>query len=261
MRNSNPSVRSSYDREEREWRTCERWETDMTICIAAICNKGKSIVMVADKMRSIGDQQHEFESHKIHILGPGWRLLTAGHTGRLMPAIRAIKSRLKRTDAEDVVDMVEEEYTDLLRKKAKRFDIPKAHAFEMRVSVLVCGFVGKRAVVASMNGSRPMSEHQIGFTAIGCGSSAATSSLMDCRYSSQMDLADAIYHVYAAKCAAEKISGVGVASEMRVLNKGENTAKRLDADDFQSLNAIREERMVFTDEHSKSLKELAEPFR
>ena len=68
----------------------------MTVCIAAVCDSGKTIVAAADRMFTLpGVVEFETTEGKIEPIGKSCVALTAGHSPNATEVISTIKDRLQ----------------------------------------------------------------------------------------------------------------------------------------------------------------------
>src|SRR5205085_1065879 len=88
------------------------WEPrKMTICIAAICEAGKTIVVTSDREYNLGFTSAQFNDGKFHSLFKDWYLGLAGtvtHATEIMGA--AARAKLESLASFDVISILEKSY-------------------------------------------------------------------------------------------------------------------------------------------------------
>lgn len=165
----------------------------MTCCIAAICDDGKNIVLVADKMIGIGFIESEPDINKLLQLNKSWWVLFAG--GDISPIFdivdrakrhirdvltKANKSPEEPADLQLVIDAIRESYekkrmeeAETIHLKQIGWDIASFSAggqqnlpdfgeikariadYAFNIELLVCGFSEGKAYVFSLSGDGP----------------------------------------------------------------------------------------------------------
>lgn len=213
----------------------------MTICLALVCENGKSLVAVADRMVSVESLSLEFEqgARKIEPIGVSFAALTAGdalaHTDLLNDAREEI-SGLSQPSVREVAEAVESCFTQhrqalaeklVLRRVGLDYDAfmekqqtltdalvlglsTEYREVELGVELLVGGVDSSGA---HLNGiSDPgIAEcfDSIGYAAIGSGLPHAEGFLTEASYSPHISLSRAIWLSYVAKRRSERAPGVG----------------------------------------------------
>lgn len=220
----------------------------MTVCIAAICEKGKSIVVAADRMfTSPPPVNIEFESDesKIEHFLDGIVVLPSGNTAIVTEILDAAKEKMsgKATTMSEVGELIRTGYETIRARKAEEnvaipmvgSDFITARAsgrtlpdylelqggiyqgivaqsfqFNLGTELLLAGIDrnGSRIAAITHPGSIFWLD-KLGYGATGSGAIHAVSSLNLCGQSRSHDLFITLYAVYSAKRAAEVAPGVG----------------------------------------------------
>lgn len=224
----------------------------MTICIAAICDEGKSVVVASDKMVTANFLALEFEhpGSKVEYLTPTCFALSAGDAlagTELFRSCRALVNQLNAPTIEIIVNEVTNQFSNLRRMRAeekiltprglslKSFYIDglmgKLHPemafgidreitqFRFPIELIVTGVDSSGAHIYSISdpGSAEVYD-KLGYHAIGSGQRHALYTIIDAEYSSTKGLNEAAYIVYEAKRRAELAPGVGDATQMFIIN-------------------------------------------
>jgi 20S proteasome alpha/beta subunit len=96
----------------------------MTCCVAAICDDGASIVLVADKMIGAGYVESEPDVHKAIQIHRDWWVLFAGNdispVFEITDSIRDEIERKRSLYVEDVEEAVEQAYENARLRRAIR---------------------------------------------------------------------------------------------------------------------------------------------
>lgn len=224
----------------------------MTICIAAICDNYKGVVVATDSMLTSSYLSLEFEqpTKKMTPLSDQCVALTAGnavaHTelfnevqGRMnnlrSPAVPAIVNELKRCyqsiRRQEIIERVlkprgfdsfEEFY------QAHRLLIPEIvtsihyeiDRYDYGLSIIATGLTNGRAQIYHIGDPGTSQCYDaIGFHTIGSGSPHATNSLTARSCHQDLSLPDVFIRVYEAKKMAERAPGVGRQSNFAIIHK------------------------------------------
>ena len=213
----------------------------MTICLALICDDGKSIVAVADRMVSVESLSLQFEqgTRKIERLGASFAALTAGdalaQTDLLRDASEAV-SELDNPSVRDVASAVAEcfirQRNDLAEKLVLRrvgLDyaafleqqqnlLPELTArlwsdyqsVELEVELLIVGVDSSGAHLYQIaDPGIAVCFDSIGYAAIGSGLPHAEGFLTEADYSQEISLLRGSWLAYVAKRRSERAPGVG----------------------------------------------------
>jgi len=214
----------------------------MTICIAAICEKGSSVVLATDSMLTNEALSIEFEhpTKKMTRLSDSCIALTAGdalaHT-ELFDIVREEIIKLKAPSAPEIVGKIKECYQRIRKREIKEKilnprgfsdfeDFYKAQQvlnpdivmtiqnqidnYDYGLEILVAGRSGNTAHIYGISdpGTSKCFD-AIGFHAIGSGQPHAINTLIARGCHQDTSLQEALLIVYEAKKIAEKAPGVG----------------------------------------------------
>ena len=236
----------------------DRGERLMTVCIAAICEGGKNIVVAADRMFTFtAPVSLEFETgeRKIDILAPTCVALGSGNSsfgkeivsatlgtlaGSTTPQIDAVVEALKTAYIQIrankvremvVVPMLGPDYLryeqfnvslpTYLEKQAGMFQqiVIQANQVNLGTDFLVAGIDNKGARVAYVGHPGTVAWlDKLGYGAVGSGAIHATTRLALVAQSSTNSLTETLYYVYAAKRASEVAPGVGQITDISVIH-------------------------------------------
>ena len=213
----------------------------MTICLALVCNEGKSIVAVADRMISVESLSLEFEqgTRKIDRIGDRFAALTSGdalaQTDLIRDASEAI-SKLQNPSVRDVATAIEECFIEHRNDLAEKLTLRRVgldyatflehqqdllpelaarlwseyQSIELEVELLLVGVdeSGAHVYVIADPGIAACFD-SIGYAAIGSGLPHAEGFLTEADYSPQTSLVKGIWLTYVAKRLSERAPGVG----------------------------------------------------
>lgn len=229
----------------------------MTVCIAALAEDSRAIVLASDKATTIGAMRDDTDAQKILPIASGWAALTSGNGGRCDAVVRAISALASVTpgitdDATLLGHHVEQIY-QTLRNKTVEQEVLSSHlldmtlysarpntllplpesvvtdvrrdlrGFDFDVDLLVCGFdVHRRAnlILISSKGLAVNVTNE-GFFAIGSGLEAAAGRLLWQGFTRRRPLERVLYEVFDAKAHAELIEGVGYFWDAAVIVPGQ----------------------------------------
>lgn len=226
----------------------------MTVCVGFVCDEGKSIVLVADKMVGMGYIQQEPDISKILQLHKDWRLLFAGDD--ITPVIdifdgaRTILGEPEHISLDAMVSAV---YTSYQQQREKMADalyltprgwtrqkfiqegkelLPEMLYSEIESKLAEFEFTGLQLLIAGFdtggNGhlisldSReergfPKRYNVLGFCSIGSGYLGATYMMYYRKCGPKMRLREALYYAVEAKYFGEFASGVGLKTDVQIL--------------------------------------------
>lgn len=229
----------------------------MTCCVAAICDKKKSIVLVSDKM--IGTQMIESEPEitKVIPIHPNWRIMFAGddicQVFPIADAARLTLSGRKRAPTlKQVCNAVYECYSEERSRQseaihlaplgwnrntfnsAKSAILPEALREELLtkiadhrvgITLLVAGFGSTgNAHIFSVDDNEDRGKPRIqdlpGYHAIGSGGEAAMYMMAYREMSAAVPLRLALYYAVEGKYFGEKSGGVGTKTDAWVMRSG-----------------------------------------
>lgn len=228
----------------------------MTVCICAICDSGKSVVVAADRQVTFGPPlslQTELPSdRKIHGLTSTIVALYSGHVPDGEEIISKVKGQIPPSQkilVNDIAEKVKTAYIDLKRKRQEEtilrpwlgtdfqtFQQMLAGAalstglqqimgalmqHSLGLDVLVAGLddTGAHLHVATNPGVL-LPLDTLGYAAIGTGGLHASIRLTLGKQSKLCKLAETVYNVYEAKKAAEVAPGVGQETDMDIISNG-----------------------------------------
>ena len=214
----------------------------MTICIGAICQEPKCVVMASDAMITSEHLSIEFEhtASKLERLSSNCVVATAGdalaYTELFNLAIREI-DRLKSPSIEDLVAKVKECYKSIRKRQLierileprgfesleKYYEAQRMLHPDVALSImsqidsydydlqLLLGGVDKTGahLYSIFNPGTSVNFDAIGYHAIGSGLPHAIATLIARDYNQTYSLAKAVFAVYDAKKISEKSPGVG----------------------------------------------------
>lgn len=226
----------------------------MTCCVACICDDGKTIVSVADRMVGVGFIESELDISKMLELHNGWRVLLSGDD--ITPVFDIIdyakeylkKERIADTDTitlQMAMDAVREgherkriEEAESLFLKPTGWDIAsfnagghnlpdygeiksKINEYSLSIELMVTGFSEGNGYIFSLSGAGEqrglIKRHDIpGFYAIGSGAYGALFMLYYREMSSREKAREAAYYTMEAKLFGEQAGGVGEGTDMYV---------------------------------------------
>jgi hypothetical protein len=263
----------------------------MTVCIAAICDTGRALIMVADRQFGLGYTSVESKHGKFDNFGPDWYVgFAANNMAYATEVITLGRSRLQKQAERDHYDMIpkiERCYQDVRNAKAEALylsswgsslsdfhahgkeRIPlgtyagvysKLTTFDLSVELLVAGFGDAARIFRIRNPGVSSEQTGLGFWAIGSGSAAALSSLFSREYNFSMSIEEALMYAYEAKVDAEYATDVGRDTDIFIINRGA-TPLRIDEDtQKKTLEPIRKqiEPRKLRDEHKTKMGKINE---
>lgn len=223
----------------------------MTICIAVLCDEGRSVVVAADRMVSAPFLTVEFDhpNAKIDEIGPRCVALSAGDVLSLTDILSessGISGQLSNPAIRLITEEIKQRFVDVRRRLLnERVFQPRGLSFEdyytrgiigsippdlaMMLDNQVQGFqLGVSLIVAGVDSSdghiylvddpgTSQCFDRLGYHAIGSGSRHAMLSLVTLQHSINVDLKRALYNVYCAKRQAEIAPGVGPSTDMLII--------------------------------------------
>jgi|SRR5271157_1196978 len=228
----------------------------MTICIAAICEDGNYIVVSADRMfTSPLNVEFETDEKKIEVLSKSCVALAAGGSAQATEVLEPIRQKFSgKNDAlvpEITVEVlnsykyvramkVEENYlamlgNDFLEQRKKGTTLPMylqsqqgmyqqivglSSQLNLNLDLLVSGIDSSGAHLEQI--THPGTHfplEKLGYAAVGSGGSHAVISLSLSGQTKHRELIATLQGVYDAKKAAEKAPGVGLTTDMAVIDK------------------------------------------
>lgn len=269
------------------------WEPQkMTICIAALCEAGRGLILACDRELGIEITSAEFDDGKFDSPFRNW---FAGFSGNVSNATEILNTAARKDRAPpslasyDVIAAIEKAYREVRLEKAearflanrgwtlKEFKAegaqkmpPSAYAtidaqismLNMDADLLVAGFGpdNEGSSIFTITNPGTHADHtQLGFWCIGSGATAAQMSLFERGYSFRFSAEKAAYYVWEAKRSTERATGVGRITDL-YLQRPNQTAIPLQNDAQKLMDKIREELRPkeFESEHAKALSDLPE---
>lgn len=222
----------------------------MTVCVAALCDFGRALVLASDKMVGLGFVEGEGENSKIQILHPHWFMMMAGDDIAplfdLGDLARSEMPKDKPQSLEQVMEIVQRNYELIRMRRAEalylkpigwtleRFNregpsiLPnflelqsKLEEYELAVQILVAGFEqavppGKIFTIDPSYRGVPRRYDIPGFAAIGSGAIAAEYMLHFKDVSPVLPIRAAVYYTLEAKYFGEYATGVGPRTDLLV---------------------------------------------
>jgi hypothetical protein len=252
------------------------WEhRTMTICIAAICEAGHTIILAADRELGNTFTSAEFDGKWLHLYDQ-WSIGISGtvhHATDVVSAGRRLKNELESTANFDVQNSIMKAYRQARMAKAEaRFlgnrgwsmsefktigstkITPETYAtidaqiamYNFDTDLLIAGFGKGDAGPSIMSVTNPgvCNEHsKIGFWCVGSGATASQMSLFSREYSWHFSAEKAAYYVYEAKKAAERAAGVGLSTDLLLIRRGPKTPIiiPIHQSTMEAMETIREE--------------------
>ena len=233
----------------------------MTVCIAALCDSRKALVLAADKMVGTRMIETEAEIHKVLQLHKDWRVMVAGDDiAPVFSIIDSAKARLPKARGirvQDVEKAVVESYREKRSSETearylaprgwtlKKFNSPSSRVLpeplrlaiddaiqnhRLEIELLVAGFdhqgQGHIFSVDDYDNRGEARRFDIpGFQAIGSGSHGANYMMTYRALSPALPIRWALYHVLEGKYFGELASGVGPRTDLYILRHGKPPMK------------------------------------
>ena len=222
----------------------------MTICIAALCNKGQAVVVAADRMMSAHYLAIEFDhpSEKIDRIGDRCVAMSAGDVMAVTDVLSE-GSRVSGQSTDPPINLIAESLKErFVEVRAKRLNdrvfqprglsfssyygiankLPseivmvlenEVQRFAIEVSMIVTGVDNTGGHIYSIDdpGSSQCFD-RLGYHAIGSGQRHALLTLVMLQHNPRVSLGQAAFNVYSAKRQAEIAPGVGDATDMMIID-------------------------------------------
>jgi proteasome subunit B (beta)-like protein len=202
----------------------------VTIGIAALCERHRSIVLASDRMISYGDD--------FGTIGPTTRDVHAALQGESRPSVddvsRAMVTAFRqqlRVKIDAFLSRFDQNLESFKQDALKVFGRTRRDRYwdeieRMKVDVeyLVAGFdpKGSPHLIEVQNPGVVIDCFPMAFTAIGSGGSRALSALSFHSFNATMSLERGIYHVCEAKFMAESAAGVGRSTSVVVMRMNDD---------------------------------------
>lgn len=230
----------------------------MTVCIAAICDGGKKVVAVADKMITYPPPVNiEFESveSKIESMNPTCLFMASGAVsfasdisadvrkglgGNQAPLLEVVtnsfKDQYQRTRAQKIQDTIVDSALgkDFDDFRAKGGFLPAylqaqpaiynqialaASNFNLNLEIIVCGIDDKGAHVYNIyHPGSSTSLDKLGYSAIGSGANHALIRLSLLGQNTKLGLKNTLVNAYEAKGISELAPGVGKRTSIAIID-------------------------------------------
>jgi len=224
----------------------------MTVCIAAICENGDAIVLAADRVRWPGDapMQIELDIPKYHFLTDSLAIMQSGTTQVAASALRRFRTFPPAPGSTTAVAVdhlieacqyvrnkqVEASYTS---RVGMTIDDVKAVAtvaspgsiiadiyskivsYRFGTVFIVAGIDNNGAHLHNVDDLNESDCDEIGYATIGMGDSFASISLARRMHRKSASISEALYGAYEAKRSAELAKGVGRATDMSIMKRGQ----------------------------------------
>ena len=247
----------------------------MTQLVGAICDGGKRVVTVSDRMVSTGDMTLQFEQRgmKAEVLTPTSVVLTAGttHEPQLLDLVRSkirgVSTIVEIADALKTVyqDMRDKHIVDEVLRPAigiKSFDewqrkqghlhdaividIDQAiKRYQLGVSLLLAGVDKEGHLFYIADPGIYRSFDTISYCTLGMGDRHAESVFAWFKYSKDFVLNEALYIAFAAKKRAEMAGGVGHNTDVVIISaKGIESVEPATIKILEGIYDEREEKWV-----------------
>jgi 20S proteasome alpha/beta subunit len=258
---------------------------NMTICIAALCENNKKIILAADRMITVGNFiEFEHDVKKFEQITKNCYIMTAGTTTIQNDVIQKLKSQIKNINAPEFKQIIEElknSYSSVrLNRSEELFLRPKGLDFgtfyqnqrgllpefvfeitrqinenNLGVEYILCGFDDDDGHIQYIiDPGVSESFDSVGFCATGTGNINAISVFTIHNYSPSFPLYKALYLVFLAKKDAERAPGVGCDTDIAYLTK-EDGIKHLKPNEITELQRIYDEYSKVEDKEYKDVKD------
>jgi len=223
----------------------------MTICIGAICNKSKAVIVATDSMVTAQFPPLQFEqpSSKLETLTDKSVFLIADDILLAAEVLKRTKAKLLSslsTRVDDITKTVCESYKEcrqerieevflkprgldlhVLYREALCAKLPKELAlaldtnianFDLRVQLIVAGVdeMGGHIYIVSNPGISNCHD-KIGYVAIGSGAMYAISTFILSNFSIDFGINQGVHYAFESKMSAEKAPGVGTGTNMAII--------------------------------------------
>ena len=234
----------------------------MTVCIAAICDYGRSILLATDQMISTQRFSGDAITLKISSVHSDWAMMFAsdelGYVGPIYGGVREeLGDTSQKATARRVREVVLEKYAQAYRRKADSVLAPlelnldsyksegrqilgqeifaqywaTLNELSLNSSFLVAGYDEVNRVPSLFEVSKlgeAVSHDPVGFWAIGSGAPNALAMLFFHSFNRFVERERAIYHICEAKFMAESASGVGKYTSLIEMRASNDEAAKID---------------------------------
>lgn len=245
----------------------------MTVCIAATCEDGRTIIAATDHMLTVGEVSADNSGFKEFILAQNWHVMVSGDVSHIPFIVKRSSDRLKGKkaySADEVGTVLSEVITQQLQEEIEcrvlsphgyKLDAFRNHGAQqlppqdlnrlllacesvaLGVEALAVGFDDEGAHIVKVEERRKPESYDIpGFWAIGSGSHPAVTTLLFHSHNRGLDFKDpsseCVYHVLEAKFMAETVRTVGERTMLLMLRENCQTL-------FLSTSAIEKIRKIW----------------
>jgi 20S proteasome alpha/beta subunit len=246
----------------------------MTVCLAALCEDGRTVVVASDRMVTFGGIL-EFE-HTVPKMTPTTSLamvMVAGDTLLGTELAQTVATQVRGTtpsihtvavalgQAFQAIRRREMEVEILLPRALDLNSYYGAHAslngqivvgldhsltqFSLGVELLLGGVDEDGAHIYSISNPNQVRCHDIiGHGAVGIGAIHALQSMIGIRHDSTARLAETVFRAYASKRRSEAAPGVGRDTDLAIVS--EHGIRRLTNDELQHMSSILDEHQAST---------------
>jgi 20S proteasome alpha/beta subunit len=262
----------------------------MTVCIGAICDQGKSVVVAADRMMTFGppmNLQSEGAVRKIVPLSDSSVMLFSGSVPDGEALAHGIRAFTKNGtyNLSQISDFAAKTYQELKGRRVEDsilrpllgIDFPKfqqlvSQSASSQVLGQVLGMISQHNLnldiilsgIDDGNGHLSIVTHPgtallmdiVGFSAIGSGGMHASVRLSLGHQTKELSIPETIFNVYEAKRASEVAPGVGKFTDVAILSG--KAIKFLSEPMFEVLSKIEKERPSLQADDLKRLREVYE---
>jgi 20S proteasome alpha/beta subunit len=226
----------------------------MTTCNAVVCDDGKTIIMVADKLIGVGYIQSELKITKMRPIHKDWWMLFAGDD--LTPIFDIVdyaKARLDQNAPMSIVEVQEAVKAAFAQKRIENAEalylspigwnianfnregstfLPdfteiktKIEDYTLPIELLVAGFDGGKGHIFTLYGAGetrgiPHRYDIPGFASIGSGATASMYMMYYRDLDSKTPAREAMYYALEGKYFAEQASGVGESTDLFIAQQG-----------------------------------------
>jgi len=244
----------------------------VTVCIAALCEDGKKVVACSDRMVTATYPPIEFEhgTPKMDQIAPTCIVLSSGDAlahsevcrlateqlgGLVRPTVKLMAESVKESYAKQRQKRIEERFlaprgwtlsgfyggTVNIPADLKMVIDSQIHSFDYGLNLIILGTDPGQAHIYGLRHPGEVDCYDaLGYHSIGIGAMHAMSSLIGNNFVPSLDTKWATYYVYEAKRNAETAPGVGMATDLSIIDASER--KNLTEDDIDALRNIYEKR-------------------
>lgn len=214
----------------------------LTVCIAALCDARRSLILATDQMLDYGDYSGDAQILKISSLNSRWAAMFSGEDiSQIQPVLRDSRTRLEALGAvslEDaeraVVSALQARVRELQTRILFRYGFDTFESFKdtgltslgdeyftkivgqlegvrLGFEFLITGFDadGNPHLFTVSDLGSTHHYDMVGFAAIGSGTTAVHNTLSFHSFNNRMPFEQALYYVCAGKFMSERAGGVG----------------------------------------------------